>query len=153
MMTTPSSTSATSAIVRKRVRPRITGTGTQIEKPCKVTWDDSLSLDATTITLYISDPRQMTRKWCNLSRYVSRLLNINFYQPLCPTVSCFAYCIERKAQINGTVIPWTILFTEYRQYKWWKTACRRARWYRSRKKRKKSPIPQYRKPSCPPPIL
>ena len=58
MMTTPSSTSATSAIVRKRVRPRITGTatGTQIEKPGKVTWDDSLSLDATTITsLYIID--------------------------------------------------------------------------------------------------
>ena len=26
-----------SAIVRKRVRPRITGTGTQIEKPGKVT--------------------------------------------------------------------------------------------------------------------
>ena len=59
MMTTPSSTSATSAIVRKRVRPRITGTGTQIEKPGKVTWDDSLSLDATTITLYIIDPRPL----------------------------------------------------------------------------------------------
>ena len=43
-------------------------------------------------------------------RYVSRLLNFNFYWPLCPTVFCFAYCIERKAQINGTVIPWTILF-------------------------------------------
>ena len=43
-------------------------------------------------------------------RYVSRLLNINFYWPLCPTVFCFAYCIERKAQINGNVIPWTILF-------------------------------------------
>ena len=48
-------TSATSAIVRKHVRPRITGTGTQIEKPGKVTWDDSLSLDATTIWLYIID--------------------------------------------------------------------------------------------------
>ena len=47
--------SATSAIVGKRVRPRITGTGTQIEKPGEVTWDDSLSLDATTITLYIID--------------------------------------------------------------------------------------------------
>ena len=55
MMTAPSSTSATSAIVRKRERPRITDTGTQIEKPGKVTWDDSLSLDATTITLYIID--------------------------------------------------------------------------------------------------
>ena len=43
-------------------------------------------------------------------RYVSRLLNINFYWPLCPTVFCFAYCVERKAQINSTVIPWTILF-------------------------------------------
>ena len=53
MMTTPSSTSETSAIVRKRVRTRITGTGTQIEKRGKETWDDSL--DATTITLYIID--------------------------------------------------------------------------------------------------
>ena len=35
MMTTPSLTSATSAIVRKRVGPRITGTGTQIENPGK----------------------------------------------------------------------------------------------------------------------
>ena len=25
------------------------------------------------------------------------------YGPLCPTVFCFAYCIKRKAQINGTV--------------------------------------------------
>ena len=55
MMTMPPSTSATSAIVRKRVRPRITGTGIQIEKRGKVTWDDSLSLDATTITLYNID--------------------------------------------------------------------------------------------------
>ena len=37
MMTTPSSISATSAILRKRVRPGITGTGTQIEKPGKLT--------------------------------------------------------------------------------------------------------------------
>ena len=36
MMTTPSSTWATSAIVTKRVRPQITGTGTQMEKPGKV---------------------------------------------------------------------------------------------------------------------
>ena len=43
-------------------------------------------------------------------RFVSRLLNVNFYWPLCPTVFCFAFCIERKARINGTVIPWTILF-------------------------------------------
>ena len=55
MMTTPSSTSATSAIVRKRVGPQTTGTGSQIEKSGKVTRDDSLSLDATTITLYIID--------------------------------------------------------------------------------------------------
>ena len=53
MVTSPSSTSATSAIVRKRVRHRITGTRTQIEKPGKVTWDNWLSLDATTILLYI----------------------------------------------------------------------------------------------------
>ena len=52
MMTKPSSSSVTSAIVRNRVRPQITGTGTQIEKPGKVTWED-LSLGATTITLYI----------------------------------------------------------------------------------------------------
>ena len=43
-------------------------------------------------------------------RYVSRLPNINFYWPLCPTVFCYAYCFEKKVQINGTVIPWTILF-------------------------------------------
>ena len=55
VMNTPSSASATLAIVRKRVRPRITGTDTQIEKLGKVTWDDSLSMDATTITLYIID--------------------------------------------------------------------------------------------------
>ena len=63
MMTTPSSTTVTSATVRKRVRPRITGKGTQIEKPGKVTWEDSLSLDATTITLYIIDRLMIDIQW------------------------------------------------------------------------------------------
>ena len=43
------------AVFNQRVGPRITGTGSQIEKPGKVTRDDSLSLDTTTITLYIID--------------------------------------------------------------------------------------------------
>ena len=57
------------------------GTGSQIEKPGKVTRDDSLSLDAITITLYIVD-QTVTKSPTNgviIYRYVSRLLNINFY--------------------------------------------------------------------------
>ena len=101
------------------------------EKPGKVTWDNSFSLDATTITLYIIDHLITVTKWLTngviIYRYVSRLLNITFYWPLCPTVFCFAYCIERRAQLNGTVIPWTILFHLISSAKMMKY--RRAKWY------------------------
>ena len=91
MMTTLSSTSATSAIVRKRIRPRITGTG----KPGKVTWDDSLSLDATTITLFITDHckncHKMTHKWCN---HLPLCLKTSKYQLLLTFMSyCVLFCV------------------------------------------------------------
>ena len=65
-------------------------------------------------------------------RYVSRLLNINFYWPLCPTV--FFFCVlYRKESTNkryrNTVN--NLISPEYRQPKWWKTAYLRARWYRN----------------------
>ena len=81
MMTSLSSALATSAIVRKFVRPRIAGTHTQIEKPGKVTWDESLSLDATTVTLWYYQPLTVT-KWSTngviIYRHVSRLLILTF---------------------------------------------------------------------------
>ena len=65
---------------RERVRPRIAGTGTQTEKRDKVTWDDSLSLDATTITLYIIDPRPLTvTKWPTNGNHLPLCLRTSKY--------------------------------------------------------------------------
>ena len=81
------------------------------------------------------------------------------YWPFCPTVFCYAYCIEKKAQINGTVIPWTILFHRIPSAKMIKNRIPQSYMipqYRTLKlklpkyRMKKSPIPQYRKPPCPP---
>ena len=72
----------------------------------------------------------------------------------------FAYCIERKAQLKGTVITWTILFhrilsakmTKKRIPQSWMIPQYRALKLKLPKYRmKESPIPQYSKPPFPPP--
>ena len=104
MMTSLSSALATSAIVRKCVRPRIAGTRTQIEKPGKVTWDESLSLDATTVTLWYYQPLTVT-KWSTngviIYRHVSRLLILTFIDLY--VLLCFVLHIVSKKRYRNTV--------------------------------------------------
>ena len=142
MMTTPFSTSATLAIVRKQVTPRIPGTGTLIEKRGKVTWDD-IGCNNNHIVYY--RPLTVTEWPTNgviIYRYVSRLLLT--FMSYC-VLFCILYWNEStnkryRNTVNNLISPNTVSQNDEKLYS------KLPKYHMI-----KSPIPQYLIPPCPSP--